>query len=467
MRETDDQPGQLLARARSGDGDAFAELTGPFRRELQVHCYRILGSAADAEDMLQETMMAAWRGLGRFQERVIAADLAARDRHQQVPEPPARQPRRAAARARRCRCPRPPAAASRCGLSPTRTRCSATCRMPPLGPRRGMRPGNRCRWPSSPPCSTSRPGSAPPWCSATCSGSAAAEAAGILGCTVGAANNLLKRARATIAGQLPPGGRDQAPLPGSAREQQVIARFADAFERGDVPAIVALLTDDAWLTMPPLPFEYQGPALIGHFLYAVSFRHGTQRSRLIPTRANGQPAFGRYLGTRMPGSATRTGCSSSPSPATASAPSPASPTTACWQVRAPPHAPRLGQRGSQFAGLTGAAQEGWGRAPAHDAASSRARSSASRDRDAAATFSSRWTELPVPGMTRTLGAWCEGPGQANLGGVAPWRLATSSSCGDSVPAPPDWRRSPAMRRRARTRYPARAQARSTGSCARR
>ena len=69
MRETDDQTGQLLARARSGDGDAFAELTGPFRRELQVHCYRILGSAADAEDMLQEAMMAAWRGLGRFQER--------------------------------------------------------------------------------------------------------------------------------------------------------------------------------------------------------------------------------------------------------------------------------------------------------------------------------------------------------------------------------------------------------------
>ena len=108
-----------------------------------------------------------------------------------------------------------------------------------------------------------------------------AEAAGILGCTVGAANNLLKRARATIAGQLPPGGRDQAPLPGSTREQRVIARFADAFEGGDVPAIVALLTDDAILTMPPLPFEYQGLDLIGHFLHAVSFRHGTQRSRLI------------------------------------------------------------------------------------------------------------------------------------------------------------------------------------------
>ena len=69
MRETDDPTAQLLARARSGDAEAFAELIRPFRRELQVHCYRILGSAADAEDMTQETLMAAWRGLGRFEER--------------------------------------------------------------------------------------------------------------------------------------------------------------------------------------------------------------------------------------------------------------------------------------------------------------------------------------------------------------------------------------------------------------
>jgi RNA polymerase sigma-70 factor (ECF subfamily) len=123
----------------------------------------------------------------------------------------------------------------------------------------------------------------------------AAETAAILGCTLDAANNLLKRARATIADHLPPGGRDRTPLPGSARERQITARFADAFERGDVAAIVALLTDDAWLTMPPLPFEYQGRDTIAHFLAAVSFRHGTRRSRLIPTRANGQPAFGRYL----------------------------------------------------------------------------------------------------------------------------------------------------------------------------
>src|ERR1700734_3181257 len=58
-----------LVRARAGDGDAFAELTDPYRRELQVHCYRILGSVQDAEDMLQETLLAAWRGLERFEGR--------------------------------------------------------------------------------------------------------------------------------------------------------------------------------------------------------------------------------------------------------------------------------------------------------------------------------------------------------------------------------------------------------------
>jgi RNA polymerase sigma-70 factor (ECF subfamily) len=123
----------------------------------------------------------------------------------------------------------------------------------------------------------------------------AAEAADILDCSLDAANNLLRRARTTIADHLPPGDRDRAPLPGSARERQLTDRFADAFERGDVPAIVALLTDDAWLTMPPLPFEYQGHEAIGQFLHVVSFRGGARQCRLVPVRANGQPAFYRYV----------------------------------------------------------------------------------------------------------------------------------------------------------------------------
>jgi RNA polymerase sigma-70 factor (TIGR02960 family) len=294
MQETVDQTGELLARARSGDGEAFAELTGPFRRELEAHCYRVLGSAADAEDMLQETMMAAWRGLGRFEERsslrtwlhAIAANKclnhlrASRGAPLPAPEVPL---------------PRPTRGGEPLWLEPYPDAL--------LDGLPDTAPGPDARYEARESVSLAFVTALqhlPPRQRAVLVlrdvlGFRASEAAGILSCTVDAANNLLRRARATITGRLPPEGRDHAPLPGSAREQQVTARFADAFERGDITAIVALLTDDAWLTMPPLPFEYQGRASIGHFLYTVSFRHGTRSSRLIPVRANGQPAFGRYL----------------------------------------------------------------------------------------------------------------------------------------------------------------------------
>jgi len=100
----------------------------------------------------------------------------------------------------------------------------------------------------------------------------------------------LKRARATIAARGHALAAD-APLPGSHRERQVVSRFTTAFENGDVGRVVALLTDDAWLTMPPLPLEYQGPAAIGGFMATVSFRNGRRRYRTMPVRANGQPAL--------------------------------------------------------------------------------------------------------------------------------------------------------------------------------
>ncbi|HEX9039767.1 MAG TPA: sigma-70 family RNA polymerase sigma factor [Trebonia sp.] len=294
MRETADITGQLLTRARSGDGDAFAELTGPFRRELQVHCYRILGSVADAEDMLQETMMAAWRRLDQFEGRAslrtwlhaIATNKclnflrASRSPVPRAPEVPLPDP----------------------------TRSGDPLWLEPypdvlLGNLPDAAPGPEARYEARESVSLAFVTALqhlPPRQRAALVlrdvlGYRAAETAAMLDCTVDAANNLLKRARATIAGHLPPGARDQAPLPGSALEQQVTTLFADAFEHGDVQAIVALLTDDAWLTMPPLPFEYQGYDTIGHFYETVVFRHGTRRSRLIPTRANGQPAFGRYV----------------------------------------------------------------------------------------------------------------------------------------------------------------------------
>ena len=294
MGEAVDVTGQLLARARSGDADAFAELTGPYRRELQVHCYRILGSAADAEDMLQETMMAAWRGLLRFEGRAslrtwlhaIAANKCLnllRAARRLPPVPP------------EVTLPEPTRSGEPLWLGP----------LPDLllGDRPDDAPGPEARYEARESVSLAFVTALqylPPRQRAALVlrdvlGFRASETAEILDCTVEAANNLLQRARATIAGHLPPGGRDQAPLPDSAGERQLSARFADAFERGDVQAIVGLLTDDARLSMPPFPFEYQGGAAIGQFLHAVSFRGGTRLGRLVPTRANGQPAFGCYV----------------------------------------------------------------------------------------------------------------------------------------------------------------------------
>jgi RNA polymerase sigma-70 factor (ECF subfamily) len=122
----------------------------------------------------------------------------------------------------------------------------------------------------------------------------AAEVAEILDTSEAAVNSLLRRARVALDSRLPAAGRERAPLPNSRREREVVGRFANAIEDGDVSAVVALLTDDAWLTMPPYPFEYQGGAAIGQFLGHRAARREAPL-RIVPTRANGQPAFACYF----------------------------------------------------------------------------------------------------------------------------------------------------------------------------
>jgi len=122
----------------------------------------------------------------------------------------------------------------------------------------------------------------------------AREVAAMLETSDAAVNSLLSRARAAFESRLPAAGRERAPLPESKLERDVVGRFADTVESGDVDGMVALLTDDAWITMPPLPHAYQGHATIGAFLRGGEERRGAPL-RLVPTRANGQPAFGSYL----------------------------------------------------------------------------------------------------------------------------------------------------------------------------
>ena len=282
---------QALARARTGDPDAFAELVEPFRAELQLHCYRILGSAADAEDALQETLMAAWRGLGQFEGRshvrawlyriatTRSLNMLRGNRTQVVTEAADHLP------------------------EPTRLGEPLWLEPYPdmlLSDLPDGAPGPEARYEAREAISlafTAAVQHLPPAQRAALIlrdvlGFRAAEAADTLECSVDAANGLLKRARATIARQLPPGERERPPLPGSAAERRTVTRFTDAYERGDTNAIIALLTDDATLTMPPLPLIYQGKQPVADFHTAICATH---RFRLIPTRANGQPAFGCYL----------------------------------------------------------------------------------------------------------------------------------------------------------------------------
>lgn len=121
----------------------------------------------------------------------------------------------------------------------------------------------------------------------------ASEAADILDCTTESVASALQRARATLRARLAAApDREPPPPPGSAAERDLVARFTRAFEADEVDDIVALLTEDVWLSMPPLGLEYHGREVAARFLAAV--RYG-RRYRLVATRANGQPAFGVYV----------------------------------------------------------------------------------------------------------------------------------------------------------------------------
>ena len=288
---------QLLTRAQSGDEGAFVALTETLRGELQVHCYRIVGSVQDAEDLVQETLVAAWRGLERFERRAslrswlyaIATNRCLnhlRDRRRRLPELPApAEP-----------IPMPP--------EPSRMREPVWLEPYPDVLLEGV--ADRAQEPDARYEQREAVGLAfmvalarlPPRQRAVLVlrdvlGFRAAEVADMLDATEIAVNGLLHRARRAM--QPGPGALADTPLPDSPEERALVARFATAFQSGDIAGVIALLTDDALMTMPPEAAEYVGPEAIGRFLSTVPAAGSLQRFRLIPTRANGQPAFGCYL----------------------------------------------------------------------------------------------------------------------------------------------------------------------------
>jgi RNA polymerase sigma-70 factor (TIGR02960 family) len=285
---------RLLARALAGDEQAFRELTDPYRRELQLHCYRIVGSVQDAEDLLQETLLAAWRGLERFEGRTsvrawlyrIATNRclnALRDRGRRPREVPLMVD--------------PP--------EPTRRTEPIWLEPYPDVLLEGVpdgSPGPEARYETKEAIALAFVAALqhlPPRQRAVLVlrdvlGFRTAETADMLDSSEASVKGALQRARATLEARLSARDRERAPLPHSPRERELVGRFADAVEGGDIERIVSLLTDDAWLTMPPYPFEYQGHPAIAAFLRDRAGIRGAPL-RLVPTRANGQPAFGCYL----------------------------------------------------------------------------------------------------------------------------------------------------------------------------
>jgi RNA polymerase sigma-70 factor (TIGR02960 family) len=286
----------LIERARAGDEQAFGELAGPFRRELQVHCYRILGSAVDAEDALQETLLAAWQGLAGFEGRA-----SLRSWLYQIATRRCLNALRSASRRPQLAWPPP-------GVElPAATRIGEVAWLEPypdvlLEGLADSAPGPEARYVAREAISVAFVTALqllPPRQRAVLIlrdvlGFRASEAAGILDCTEESVTSALKRARAALQYQHARSGGREPPPPDSAQERELVRRFTQAYEAGDVGKIVALLTEDAWLIMPPVPLRYQGRELAARFWAATAFRPG-RSARLVPTRANGQPAFGLYI----------------------------------------------------------------------------------------------------------------------------------------------------------------------------
>jgi len=289
---------QLLEAARAGDEDAFARLVDPHRRVLHAHCYRMLGSALDAEDSVQDALLSAWRGLSGFEGRsslrswlhTIATNVCLRaikrrptrvlpidygpaaDLHEPVGEP-----------------------------------LSETVWVEPY-------PDHRLELEdglASPEARYEQRESVELAFIAALQhlparqravlilrdvlGFSAREAAGALEMTPAGVDSALQRAHKAVDQRLP--DRSQQAVLRSLDDQrlrEIVDGFVDAWERGDVDAVVAMLAADGALTMPPLPTWFRGREAVAAFLEHGPLRRG-RRWRLLPVQANAQLAFGKYV----------------------------------------------------------------------------------------------------------------------------------------------------------------------------
>jgi RNA polymerase sigma-70 factor (ECF subfamily) len=268
---------------------AFYALIEPHRRELHVHCYRMLGSLDDADDLLQETLLAAWRGLDAFAgrssvrtwlyriatTRCLNSIRDSRRRPPRAPAPPFE----------------PPTPSSRFEVPWLQPYPDALLEDDDPSARSLAREGIELAFVAALQSLPPRQTAALVLCDVL--GFSLAEVAEMLDVAPTTVKGLLQRARAAMPAA--------APAVTAEAEAQLAREFASAFEADNVERVIALLTDEAWLTMPPATERYDGPKAIASFLQASAAGRPGDRYTLLPTRAGGHPAFGCYLENRARG----------------------------------------------------------------------------------------------------------------------------------------------------------------------
>ena len=292
------EPSRLLDPAKKGDRDAFQQLAEPYRRELRLHCYRMLGSLHDAEDLVQETFLRAWRGLNGFEGRAsfrgwlyriatnaclnaIASRMNTRRVLPEMHGPPSDQP------------PDGEPATEVAWLEPYPDKAleGIADTAPSPEARYEMREAVQLAFVAT--IQHLPPRQRAILLLRDVMGWTASETAALLDVSVASVNSALQRARTTLAKGFPTGRPSGNPAPDD-RQRALLERYVQAWEGADLDAFAALLKEDAILSMPPWRQWYLGRKAIRAFFAWAWELPGIRSSRLVPIAANRQPAFALY-----------------------------------------------------------------------------------------------------------------------------------------------------------------------------
>lgn len=299
MRGAGDSESALLAAAREGDEDAFRTLVERHARSVHLHCYRMLGSIHDADDGLQETFLRAWRQLGSFQERSSLKTWLHKVATNVCLTFLSREPRRTPptdASVLATRRPPPGTPVEPVALEPYPDRLLAELEQDELNPatRYELRESVQLAFLGA--VKLLPPRERAVLVLRDVLGFSGREVAHTLETSVAAINSALQRARARLEAQAAAGRLStNRVVPSTEVEQSLVRRYMTAWEAIDIEGLVALLKEDALLTMPPFPMSYRGRSAIAAFLSTVPAGGALDRIRLLPTRANLQPALAAYV----------------------------------------------------------------------------------------------------------------------------------------------------------------------------